>query len=366
MRVLVLTNQFADICGSELVALEVATWFAEAGDRVTLASNLLGEPIRSTVPPAIELVDDIEALPLGEFDLVWCQHDLLALLGRSAFEEAAKTNRIPHVVYVSLSPYEPYESVDAAMVDALSGELFANSEETRRALVTRGHGLFVAEAIRVFHNAAPALFWNGHAGTAPRLPQRPRALAFVSHHPPAEIDEAVSRVEAAGVKTWRIGQAHDYRRVAPEHLHQVDGIVSIGKSAVYALATATPVYLYDRFGGSGWLTRANFEANAEHNFSGRPWCSRRQPEEIANELLSGQRAASEEMLELRRSRDLERFELGYHLAPLRERVAASRGSTARATKLQTALASPRFRAHADASRAKHQVMRRAIRPVASP
>lgn len=359
LRVLVLTNQLTDFCGSELVALEVATWFDERHDRVTLAANHVSERLRAVIPTSFAVTEAIEELTLESFDLVWCHHDLLSLLPLSAFDAAARSESLPLVAFVSLSPYEPYESVDPEVAHALSAEVFANSGETLRALVSRGHGLLCEESIRIFHNAAPVRFWSARR-SAP-LPAALSSLALVSHHAPAELDAVVARLESAGVSIWRIGQAHDYRRVEPGDLLRVDAVLSIGKTAVYALATETPVYLYDRFGGDGWLTEESFDANADFNFSGRPALRRLAPEELAREILDGFPRAAEGIRAITRGRDLAGFRLDSHLEPLRRRALARPGRAAALTRLSESLSAPRFRAHLEGSRAKHQVMRRAYR-----
>ncbi len=342
------------------MALEVATWFDERRDAVTLAANHVSARLRASIPASFAVTDAIEELPLTRFDLVWCHHDLLSLLPLATFEAAASAASLPLVASVSLSPYEPYESVDPEVAHALSAEVFANSGETLRALVARGHGLLSEETIRIFHNAAPARFWSARRPSSGPVGSL-SSLALVSHHPPQELDAVVGHLEAAGVSTWRIGQAHDYRRIEPEDLLRVDAVLSIGKTVVYALATGTPVYLYDRFGGDGWLTEANFEANADFNFSGRPALRRRPPEDLAREILDHFPRGAEAMRAIVQSLDLEGYRLATHLESLRRRAIARPGRAAAVARLRENLGAPRFRAHLEGSRAKHQVMRRAYR-----
>lgn len=361
MRVLVLTNQFANCCGSEVVALEVASWFRERGDRVTLATNVVAEPIGSMVPDGIERTDEVETLPLSAFDLVWCQHDLVTLLPLESLARAAEERALPLVAYVSLSPYEPHESVDPALARALSAEIFANSEETRDGLVSRGYGLFPRDEIRTFHNAAPAAYWSPRADAEEPREGRPRTVAFISNHLPAEMAEAAARLQAEGVAIWRIGIEHDHHLVSPADLHAVDAVATIGKSVVYAIATGTPVYVYDRFGGDGWLTSDGFGANADHNFSGRPRQRRLSPEAIASEIEQGFERAVAEMRRIQALPGLERFRLDHHLEPLRRRALDGGSLAARVDRLRASLGDPFFRAHYEASRSKHQVMRRLYR-----
>lgn len=70
-------------------------------------------------------------------------------------------------------------------------------------------------------------------------------------------------------------------------MHASDLIVSIGKSAPYALASGVPVFVYDHFGGPGYLTHDNFDRAARFNFSGR-CCERRlDASALAQEIVEG-------------------------------------------------------------------------------
>jgi hypothetical protein len=62
-------------------------------------------------------------------------------------------------------------------------------------------------------------------------------------------------------------------------------VVTIGKTVQYGLACGVPVYVYDKFGGPGYLDRTNFAAAKRCNFSGR--CCRRklEPAQIGAEIV---------------------------------------------------------------------------------
>ena len=86
-------------------------------------------------------------------------------------------------------------------------------------------------------------------------------------------------------------------------------MISIGKSVIYAIAQRRPVFMYDHFGGDGWLTRDNFATNLYHNFSGRPRLRRLAPDALAAELLSGYGAAAQEAQRFGECVDLSRLHL---------------------------------------------------------
>jgi hypothetical protein len=54
-----------------------------------------------------------------------------------------------------------------------------------------------------------------------------------------------------------------------ELLDHYDCVISIGKTVQYCLVQGIPVFLYDRFGGPGYLNESNYELAEYYNFSGR-------------------------------------------------------------------------------------------------
>lgn len=351
LRVLLLTNHFSSFCGSEVVALQTAQWFGERGDAVTLAANSVGAPIRHCAT-AIALTTHADRIELGDFDLVWCQHDLLSQLPLAAYERASQ-GQLPHVAMVSLSPYEPYEHVDGQLTLALSAEVYANSPETAAELLRRNSGAIAASTVRVFHNAAPTAFWR--AGQASGEPLR--RIVVISNHPPPELMAALSALQDAGIQTRVIGLHNEVKLVEPADIAAADAVISIGKSVVYAIAQRKPVYIYDHFGGDGWLTRSNFQANLFHNFSGRPHQRRLTPEALAAELRAGYAGAAVEAQRFGECTDLSRLHLDTHLSDLARRAQVRRAW--RSEILSLWLNQPQFRAHLAASHQKSVVMRRA-------
>lgn len=316
LRVLVLTNHFSSFAGSEIVALQTAQWFARQGDLVTLGANSVGAPIKH-LATGVQLTTQIADIDLSAFDLVWCQHDLLSHLPLAAFERASR-RPLPHVVMVSLSPYEPYEHIDGTLARALSADIYANSPETAAEIVKRSAGLITRGMVHVFHNAAPSEFWDAAPGRAPSAELK--ALTLISNHPPDEVISCLARLQQSGVSVRRIGLRHEVCLVRPEDIAQADAILTIGKSAPYAIAQGKPVFVYDHFGGDGWLTRANFSANLAHNFSGRPAHRRLTPEALAAEIVNGYPMALAEAAKLSEVADLSFLDLDTHMTALRERA----------------------------------------------
>lgn len=259
MRVLVLNDFFASWTGSEIVALEVAEHFG-----ATASSFYAAEPVLSSLPEWRPL-DEID---LRDFDFVWSQHHAILPLLNKLPEGSER----PFIAMVRLSPYEPNEQHLPSMLDAYADVVVANSPETA--------STFGREAM-VLHNAAPDPFhFTRKSSTLWRI-------LIVSNRIPVELREAIAILAGKGLAVAVVGERDKPQRITAGDIAGAHAVVSIGKTVRYALASSTPVYLYDRFGGDGWLTADNYAENEAFNFSGRPRERRLPPEAIAREIMAG-------------------------------------------------------------------------------
>jgi hypothetical protein len=96
-----------------------------------------------------------------------------------------------------------------------------------------------------------------------------KTVLLISNHPPQEAVEALDILEKYGVRVRLVGRNGYYRRVTPDLLARTSAIISIGKSVQYAIAQGIPAYVYDRYGGPGYLSAENYDKAEYYNFSGR-------------------------------------------------------------------------------------------------
>ena len=350
---LVLTNHFREFAGSEIVALEVARWFRSQGDVVSIGVNAFGDPIRKHASE-FDIITDVRGLDLSAYDLIWCQHDLLSLLPVETWRQAAKS-LLPHIALASLSPFEPMEHLNGLLAWALSADVYANSDETASHLRRENPGLVTPKSIRVFHNAAPDEFWAAYAPAI--APKALRTVTLISNHPPPELKDAIELLREEGVVVRHLGRNAEARLVGPQDVSAPDAVITIGKSVVYAVAQRKPVYMYDRFGGDGWLTTSNFSTNSRFNFSGRPAKRLLSARAIVDELLVGYNGAVVEAQQIPDRFDLGRYKLSAVLQELRARASVGASQWRRA-KLRACLAVPAFRSALAATRQKAEVIRR--------
>ncbi|MFI3905702.1 glycosyltransferase family 4 protein [Ochrobactrum sp. S1502_03] len=280
MKILVLTNHLAIFGGSEVVSLEVAEVFSSIGCDVSIFTAYIDDPVRSYMEELGIHYGSLENCPSPEnFDIIWSQHHLLPYLlakhGISSIESV-------FVVNASLSPYEPLE-IPGAVAD-VADMVVANSQETADRLVELG---VPAEKVSVFYNAAPDNF-NLVREARPVL----KRTLIVSNHMPEEVACAADVLRSREIAVDHIGLPSNQRKITPEIISSYDAVISIGKTVQYSLLCETPIYVYDRFGGPGWLTESNVVEAEKFNFSGRCCHRKLSPDAIASELVDGYPSAT--------------------------------------------------------------------------
>jgi hypothetical protein len=271
--------------GSEIVTAEVAEWFAGHGAAVMVATFVADGPVAEQVGaiPGVEVVvmkpkdDDTD---FGDLDLVWVHHSIVP-------ESVLRSDVAVPMVFSHLSYSHPIEFPYASRLEAQAASLvyYASGEVRSRQAERRLDGRLDPSRIRIFGNPAPRRFRRAE----PRIvPVRPR-IAVVSNHIQPEIAEAVDLVrdrfdiDLIGSQT-ALGARP--RRVDERVIHDLDAVITIGKTVQYALVAEVPVYCYDTFGGPGWLSPDNVEAAAANHFSGAG-SEKRDAATIAAELVDG-------------------------------------------------------------------------------
>jgi hypothetical protein len=276
-RVLVATNHLEELSGSETVSLEVAEYFRSShAAAVTVFANWAAPPMSDLFAAGgMTIETDPQVVRPFEYDVAWLQHGVAAQFDYRMTPEAVRSTNF---IFSHLSPFSELESVGLFLEDILASRIVANSDETAAHLATLGVAL---RKLHVFHNACPRPFFD-----APR--RKPRDLSkilVVSNHAPHDL-RAAMKLLGERLQVTHIGR-HGGRiePVTAQLIQAHDMVVTIGKTVQYGLACGVPVYVYDKFGGPGYLNRTNFAAAKRCNFSGR--CCRRklEPAQIGAEIV---------------------------------------------------------------------------------
>ena len=114
---------------------------------------------------------------------------------------------------------------------------------------------------------------------------RPRRALLLSNYLDGERRRAlVDAWEAAGVECVQIGApATTVVDVVPE-INAADIVVAKGRAALEAMSCARAVYVYDEFGGDGWVTTATYPGLEADNFAGQASPNPRTPVDLAADL----------------------------------------------------------------------------------
>lgn len=271
-KALITQSVFSSIGGSEVQAIELAQFLVKHGWSVVLYSWLVESPLKDIIDSmGLRVLDrnDPEALNLRvqDFDLLWIQHQVIpeSILMSMASPDAYNTK----VVFSHMSPYREVhiEQPYTYNLEQSCGDLILfNAESTKDALSSwYPHD---SKQLAIYPNPAPEGFAEHKSNSSH---DRLSNILIVSNHAPIELEEAAQILSNEGVKVDHLSDSKfsNTKITTPEILEKYDCVITIGKTVQYCLVQSIPVYIYDRFGGPGYLSDKNFDITAYYNFSGR-------------------------------------------------------------------------------------------------
>lgn len=287
MRALFTISFFKGFSGCELVIMDQARFLHDKGydiDVFTLESvGVLSE----LIPEYIRVIDVPEVSKLHRhYDLIiGRQWPLLEYL---IFAQGINASRIYFECVswrlpIDFYPYFYRELtlcgyISERIKDNLNSMGYDTSDSFHFSNYTRSEFISFGEAHREENSikAAP----------------RPQKIAIVSNHIPEELESAASVLQSEhGVEVDLYGMHHEYKLVTPELLGQYDVIVSIGKTIFFSLSMGIPSYLYDQTCSIGYVGVDNYEDCVAGNMAGSNGYEKKDPEVLADEILSGYESA---------------------------------------------------------------------------
>lgn len=272
--------EFRVLAGSELVILEIIEALSAQGWSCDVTAWSIGDPMRTLAQAAgAQLIASPQGIRAFDYDLVWLNNRLEAVFD---YEVTPKNAPRTLFVFAHLDPGWSFSQPGAVVEQALGGLFLVAAPKGINRIANYGVAL---DRIRLFRNPAPKAFDLLSAPQANDL----KRLLIVSNHAPAEVKDAAVMLRDKGVSVEHWGSGGDVTglRLTPEALHSVDAVLTIGKTIPYALRAQRPAYVYDHFGGPGWLSEDNFASVASRNFSGL-CCERRlDAAALCDELLTG-------------------------------------------------------------------------------
>lgn len=267
-RFLICHSIVHDLMGSTIVTLDLATHLQESGAEVVVYASFIGDPAKSLFEErSIRVVDDavMTSVSFVDFDHVWINSQVLpeSMVGqlRAPLPENMPSFIFLHMSAIHFAPDEhPYIHQLEERLSSLS--LFI-SPETRRKLLPYFEREMVTE---VYPNPTPTEFARRPYDPRPG----PQQVLIVSNHADPELMRAKDLLAARGLQVRHVGSTGEGQSlITPEVLADADVVISIGKTVQYCLVAGRPVYVYDRFGGYGYLDDDRLDLAARRNFSGR-------------------------------------------------------------------------------------------------
>lgn len=267
-RVLITHTQTQGIMGSTVVALELATYLRDNGASVEVYAGATGNPGgRLFQEREIHVECDIEhEYQLSDYDLVWVHSQVLPLSMVRQLANVTPSDRVPAFVFNHMTALDfaadehPYLYL---LEEQLAAKMLFVSPESRDKLLPHYHE--VPNNIDIYPNPAPVEFGQLVRNPSDKL----RRVLVVSNHVPSEVWDAIEVLRRRGIDVEIFGEQGRYSLVTPQVLEQFDAVITIGKTVQYCLTAGIPVYVYDHFGGFGYLDEENLVKAAERNFSGR-------------------------------------------------------------------------------------------------
>lgn len=305
MNVLLATNHLEAYAGSEMVCLEIAEHYVAGGNQCTVFVNRCGSPMQDEFEAiGVKVETDPARIRPFHYDLAYFQHHVAPLF---IYDESPENRPATCFVFAHLSTVSDLAGVGVVFEDVLADFVFVNSLATASRIAEFG----IDEArIAVFENAAP----DAYFAPRPAFPERPSHALLISNHAPEEVLGCMSLLQDS-LSCEHIGRGGTPRRITPEIIRGPDLVITIGKTVQYCLAARTPVYVYDHFGGPGYLNAGNFSAAAQFHFCGKCCGRRLTAEDMRTEILQGYRQACDYQSSLD-ERAMERFRLALHLERL--------------------------------------------------
>lgn len=271
-NILITNYEIATYSGSEINAATIAKRMKELGYKVYMAALDFDVPLYDDVKDCFDVCinlknDDFDFSNI-EFDYIWAHH--FFTIDWLIFEKGVKAKK---VIYSSLSGKEYLEA--APMYANELNIVLANSPETQAQLIEDG-----IQNVQLFENYS----FNEYFERDIKVEQL-KNIAIVSNHIPEELNETIPMLIEKGYNVDIYGIAGKQELITDKVLEKYDAIITIGKTVQYSMSLKIPVYIYDRFGGIGYLKMSNMEKNRAHNFSGRGY-EKKTKQELCEDIIN--------------------------------------------------------------------------------
>lgn len=252
MKTVLITNlYFQKYTGSELHTLEIAKRFSQLGYEVTVATFSKTYPLLKYVDGYTVIEITKEKLERNEFDIVFIQHFPVFDYIVTHYEIKYK-----YMIVSILSSFNMFETLPTCYKNA--DLISVVSEECEETIAPYTQKCFL------FRNSADRTFFDMFERNKK---EKLEHIAIISNHVPEELRQLPALLQNMSFDF--LGSGDNQELVTAELLARYDLVITIGRTVQQCFACGTPVYVYDYFGGPGYIESQNIQLAEKHNFSGR-------------------------------------------------------------------------------------------------
>ena len=249
VRLVLANHAFARVGGTEKYLLTLAEHLQRLGHEAVVYAHELGPYSDHARECGVEVTDQLRELP-ERCDIAFAQDAIVAYELAERYADAPLVFRACSDVYDFELPPQ---------LDGVVDQIVVVSDRYAR----------LVEACAV---SAPVMRLRIPVDLARHEPrgrvrEQPRRAVILGNYPDRfrAVSDAWGR---HGVEVAQVGIANQRYDVAAA-LEEADIVVAKSRAAVEAMACGRPVYVFDVFGGDGWVTQANYAALEADNFAGQ-------------------------------------------------------------------------------------------------
>jgi hypothetical protein len=250
MRLLVATQSFAQVGGTETYVLTVAEQLQRLGHDVVVHTLHTGAMSDLAEGRGIRVLTEL--VENDPPDVVVSQDGVVA------YDLAARWPGVPQV-FVCHS--ELYDLQQPPLVPGVAAAVVVLNERVRRRVEA------MAGSFRIVRLAQPVDVER----LAPRRPpaQTPRRALLLGNYLSGEPYRLIAETWAEkGVEVVRVGTASMPTLTPEVDIADADIVVGKGRAVIDAMSCGRPAYVYDMWGGDGWVTEATYGAIEASGVSG--------------------------------------------------------------------------------------------------
>ena len=255
--------------GSERIIYEYSKNFTRLGYEVSIACLDVGDFYFNEMNG--QFITDQRDLLKREYDIIINVHWPSFFY---FFENGVKAR---YVCHFSLSPFEPLEF--PLRSDEYFDAIICNSLETKNTISS----LSSDNDFIIFNNA---ISLNDYPIINRELSLN--NVIIISNHPPYEMYELSEMFNKSNINCEIVGHSDNNQIFMDDKiLSKYDLIITIGYTVIMGMGLKIPIYIYDHFGGDGWIDSLNLDLNCKFNFSGRPNYRKLNVNELFNDIVDG-------------------------------------------------------------------------------